>query len=152
MFINKTNEIMQEFHFSHPLTRVWLNRIYNSHFYGSVLWPLRGKDVTTLEKSWNVAIRRNFNLPRETRSYLIEPISGEIHVRTLLARRFVSFVQSIRVSRKRSLRELLNVLEYDTMSVTGRNLRQILIRTSIDDIGKLKPCDITAKYKDIPSG
>ena len=108
--------------------------------------------MISLEKSWNVSIRRIFNLPRQTRSFLVEPLSEEPHVRTLLARRFVNFIQSIRLSKKRSLRELLKVLEFDTMSVTGRNLRHILLQTSIFDIRKLKSRDITAKYKDIPRG
>ena len=90
--------------------------------------------------------------PVKTYSYLVEPISEEPHIRTILARRFVNFVQSIRVSKKKSLRELLKVLEYDTMSVTGGNLRQILIDTDTHDIRNLEPSDIKAKYKDIPIG
>ena len=151
-FINRSNEVMQEFHFAHPRTRIWVNKIYNSHFYGSVLWPLRSKEVTALEKTWNVSIRRMLNLPRESHTYLVEPISEVPHIRTILARRFLTFVQSIRVSNKKPLRELLRVLEYDTMSVTGGNLRQILIHTNIDDVRNLKPCDVTEKYKVIPSG
>ena len=38
------------------------------------------------------------------------------------------------------------------MSVTGRNLRHILLQTSIFHIRKLKSRDITAKYRDIPRG
>ena len=114
------------------------------------MWPLRSKEVTALEKTWNVSVRRLFNLPRETHSYLVEPISEEPHIRTILARRFVNFTQSIRVSKKKSLRELLKVLEYDTMSVTGGNLRQILIHTDTHDIRNLEPSDIKAKY--IPIG
>ena len=151
-FINKCNEIMQEFHFAHPRTRLWVNKIHNSHFYGSVLWPLKSKEVSALEKTWNVSIRRMFDLPRETHTYLVEPISEEPHVRSILAKRFVSFVQSLRVSKKKPLREVLKVLEYDTMSVTGGNLRQILNNTNIDDVRNLKPSDITENYKEIPIG
>ena len=143
---------MQEFHFAHPRTRLWVNKIHNSHFYGSVLWPLRSKEVSALEKTWNVSIRRMFDLPRETHTYLVEPISEEPHVRSILAKRFVSFVQSLRVSKKKPLREVLKVLEYDTMSVTGGNLRQILNNTNIDDVRNLKPSDITENYKEIPIG
>ena len=38
------------------------------------------------------------------------------------------------------------------MSVTGGNLRQILIHTDTHDIRNLEPSDIKAKYKDIPIG
>ena len=46
---------------------------------------------------------------------------------------------------------MLRVVEYDTRSVTGRNLRKILLRTNQDDVRKLKPSDYTAKYRDIPT-
>ena len=41
-YINKVNELTQEFHFAHPLTKVRINNIFNSYFYGSVLWDLFG--------------------------------------------------------------------------------------------------------------
>ena len=65
-YIGKNNDILQEFHFAHPSTRTELNRIQNSHFYGSVLWNLSSKEVAQLEKSWNVSVRRMFDLPRAT--------------------------------------------------------------------------------------
>jgi hypothetical protein len=34
-FINKNNELEQEFHFCHPQTKFAVNKIYNSHFTGS---------------------------------------------------------------------------------------------------------------------
>ena len=149
-FINKTNNILQEFHFSHPKTRTKLVQVYNTHFYGSVLWFLGSQEVNKLEKSWNVAVRRLFNLPRETHCYLIEGVSEEPHVRTILARRFLSFILSIRSSKKKALREVLKVVEYDTRSVTGSNLRNILLQTNEDDVRKLKPSDYRVQYRDIP--
>ena len=149
-FINKTNNILQEFHFCHPKIRAKMTQVYNTHFYGSVLWYLGSKEVNRLEKSWNVAIRRIFNLPRESHCYLIEGVSDYPHVRTLLTRRFLSFIQSIRSSKKEALREVLRVVEYDTNSVTGRNLRNILLKTNQDNVRNLKPSDYRAKYRDVP--
>ena len=42
IFINKVNEIVQEFYFAHPLTKIRINNIFNSAFYGSTLWDLFG--------------------------------------------------------------------------------------------------------------
>ena len=150
-FINRTNEILQEFYFAHPATRSKVINIQNTHFYGSVLWDLRSVEVTKLEKSWNVSVRRTFNLPWDTHCYLIEPFSNEPHIRTILAKRFVNFISAIRNSQKRTLRNLLKVVEFDTPSVTGRNLRNILLMTNVTDIRMLKPSDVKAKYCDIPS-
>ena len=149
-YISKNNDIIQEFHFAHPSTTAQLNKIQNSHFYGSVLWNLSSREVEQLEKSWNISVRRMFNLPRETHCYLIEPISGQAHAKTSMARRFLSFIQSIRASKKQALRNLLRVVEFDTRSVTGRNLRTILLETSVLDVRSLKPADVTTRYSDIP--
>ena len=149
-YINKNNDIIQEFNFAHPKTRAEVNRIENSHFYGSVLWNLASKEAVSLEKSWNVSVRRMFNLPRETHCYLIEAISNQDHVRTLLARRFLSFVQAIRTSKMNVLRNLLRVVEFDTQSVTSRNLRSILLQTDVQDVRNLRPDDVKGKYRDVP--
>ena len=103
-----------------------------------------------MEKTWNISVRRMFNLPRETHCYLIEPISGQDHAKTIMARRFLSFIQTIRSSKKQALKDLLRIVEFDTRSVTGRNLRTILLDTSVQDIRSLKSEHVTAKYRDMP--
>ena len=88
-FIERNNEAIQEFHFSHPRTLVRLNSIYNSHFYGSCLWDLNSDWVLKFEKTWNIAIRKMLRLPQETHCYLIEPVSGLYHMRSLITSRFL---------------------------------------------------------------
>ena len=39
-YIDKNNDLIQEFNFAHPRTINEVNKIQNSHFYGSVLWRL----------------------------------------------------------------------------------------------------------------
>ena len=111
---------------------------------------MSAKEVVKLEKTWNVSIRRMFNLPRETHCYLIEELSDQEHVQTLLAKRFLNFINSIRKSKKLALRSLLRVIEYDTLSVTGRNLTQIMLQTDVQDVKMLKPSDVKKKYRILP--
>ena len=120
--------------------------ITNSHFYGSVLWNLSSKHV---QKTWNVSVRRMFNLPWQTHCYLVEPVSQQPHVRKLMARRFLNFVQSIRRSKKIAIRNLLKSIEFDTRSVTGQNLRNLLLQSNVLDIQKLKGSDVTTEYRSI---
>ena len=126
--------------------------IKNSHFYGSVLWKMGSRFVDKLERSWNVAFRRMFDLPLATHCYLVEPVSDQNHASTLMARRFLNFVQTIRKSKKTSLRNLLKVIDSDTRSVTGHNLRTLLLRSKAENIRDLKPHHVTAKYRNIPEG
>ena len=151
-FIQRNNEIIQEFHFSHPMTLTELNKVYNSHFYGSCLWDLNSDWVLKFENTWNIALRTMLRLPRETHCYLLEPVSGQFHMRSLIASRFLSFITSIRNSKKESLRNLLRTIEYDTRSVTGRNLRKLLLQSDKHDIQSLLPQDGINEFREIPVG
>ena len=41
-YAGKNIELNQEFCWAHPNTKIQVNKIFNSHFYGSVLWNLFG--------------------------------------------------------------------------------------------------------------
>ena len=100
----------------------------------------------TKYKSWNVAFRRMFGPPMETHYYLVEPVSEQKHARTLMAKQFLNFVQAIRSSKKSSLRNLLKVIEFDCRSLTGYNLRSILLKSSADSVQQLKPHHVTGTF------
>ena len=65
-YINKNNDILQEFGFCHPKTKIRINSVYNSHLSGSCLWDLFSKEAVQMENTWNVSIRLMLDLPRET--------------------------------------------------------------------------------------
>ena len=99
-YIQRNNEILQEFHFANPETKLKLNNIYNMSLYSSPLWDLFSAPVDSLEKTYNRSIRMIFNLPLQTHKYLIEPLSGQAHLRFILYTRFINFRQKILMSSK----------------------------------------------------
>ena len=64
-YINKNNELEQEFYFCHPKTKFDVNKIYNSHFTGSPLWNLFSCDAIKMESTWNRSVKLMFDLPYE---------------------------------------------------------------------------------------
>ena len=74
MFINRNNELIQELYFAHPITLIRANNIFNTPFYGSVIWNLFDDSAERLEKSWNISQRLMLSLHRETHRFLIEPM------------------------------------------------------------------------------
>ena len=150
-YIQKNCEIIQEFHFCHPKSKLYINGVYNCHFTGSPLWNLFGMEAQKLERTWNVSIRQMFNLPRETHRYLIEPISESPHVKKVLLCRFLSFLNQVRNSEKKVPKELLKSIQYDTKSITGSNIHNILRMTHQIYIEDVKKQDIyNLDYFDIP--
>ena len=139
-YIQRNNELMQEFAFADCTTKTLINNIYNSHFTGSVLWDQFGKDVEHVYKTWNVSIRKIYRLDRETHRHFIEPISGTPHIKTSFLGRFLRFTQSLSCSNKRCAQNVFHSLNQDCRSTTGRNLRMIANLT-----GKINGDDISLK-------
>ena len=77
------------------------------------------------------------DLPHATHRGFIEPLSGRKHLKRVLLKRFLQFVDKIKTSKKPLLRLLLGLTERNTNSTTGKNLRGIMLLTgkqSIEDI------------------
>jgi hypothetical protein len=142
-YIQRNNEIMQEFHFAHPSTKIKLNNIYNTHFTGSVIWDLFSRETVMVENTWNVSIRKMCNLHRKTHRYIIEPISEVTHIKFSLLKRFLKFTYALAGSSKHPVQALFNILKRDCSSTTGSNLRRIMRLVGKDDINEIQIKDLS---------
>ena len=142
IFIQRSNELLQEFHFAHSDTKVKLNTVYNSHFSGSNCWDLTGRACEMFEATFNRNIKLTYNLPYPTHRNLLQPISNLKPLRVTLAKRFLTFTEKLRQSEKPVLRSMIGLVEHDVQTVTGRNLRRILQLTEKPNIQNLKPSDM----------
>ena len=150
-YIAKNNDIIQEFGFSHPRTKILINTIYNSHLSGSCLWDLFSREAEMMENTWNVSMRLMLNLPKETHRRLIEPLSGIPHIKFSMLKRFLAFLQQIRNSDKEASKFLLESIYKDTNSITGSNLRNILLMTGKATVSELVPDDVSSlQYHPMP--
>ena len=104
-----------------------------------------------MENTWNAAMRSMLDIPRESHKYLIEPLNKTSHIRIVLVKRFLSFIEPIRSSNKLASKFLLDLIFHDTGSTTGSNLRNILLQTDKTDVSELCPQDAyQLKYHQIP--
>ena len=94
-YIQRNNELMQEFAFADSITKTKINSIYNSHFTGSVLWYLFGLDAERIYKTWNTSIRKMFRLDRTSHRYFIEPVSNLPHIKISFIKRFINFIEKL---------------------------------------------------------
>ena len=70
-FPHRNNELCQEFYFTDPNLKIQINNLFNTSFYGSVLWDLFGAEVSRLEKTWNVSLRKMLNIHRQTHRFFL---------------------------------------------------------------------------------
>ena len=153
-FIGKVNSLLQEFHYVDSDLLMRLINVYATSFYGSCLWDLRSKDAEKLYTSWNVTIRNVYRLERRTHRSLIEPLSGCLHLKTMLSSRFVKFHQELLKSSKFCVRFLARLQERDLRTITGKQLYYIarecnLTGTSIENLTPRRVKD-TMRYE--PAG
>ena len=136
-YIQKNNELNQEFFFTHPDTKFEINTIYNSHFTGSSLWDLFSREMEMLENSWNMSFKVMYDLPLQTHRYFVENITEKPHARKMIMKRFLRFCELIMKSKKNALKTVFLNIRRNVKSVTGRNLRKLMFMTGKSDISEL---------------
>ena len=105
-FIGKVNSLYQEFHFSTPEGKSKLVDKFCCTFYGSCLWNFYNRECDKLFKSYNVAMRIGFSIPRNSHRYFIEELTDSYHPKVLLSSRFIKFQESVLKCSKPSVRLL----------------------------------------------
>ena len=130
-----------------------MNQIYNNHFTGSPTWDLFSREADMLYNSWNRSVRLTCNIPLQTHRYFLEPLAESRHLKLVLMKRFLSFILQIENSPKTLPKLLLQTVKRDCRSVTGSNLRNILLLTNKDNVEELVPDDaFKIDYNPVTSG
>ena len=91
-YISKNMEINQEFHLSCSKTKLTIYDIYNSSWFGSVIYDLFSPAALRLESAYNLSVKCTLNLPIRTHGGLIEPLTNRLHLRKLLAQSFLQML------------------------------------------------------------
>ena len=148
MFIGQINSLLQEFHYVSADILVNLVHTYATCMYGSNLWDIQSPYCEKIYSSYNVAIRNILNVDRKTHRFLIEPLSGRLHLKTLLAARYVSFYRSVTDCDKFPVRYLMRLFESDHRTVVGRTMYWLKESCDVDHIGMLTPALVKRKLVD----
>ena len=125
IFIGKFHSLCQLLKNKDPIIYVKLIKVYLIDFYGSNLWNFYDKSSQKFYTSWNRMIRNVFSLPYKTHRYLIEPVSGIPHLKTMVIDRFIKFHDSIVNCNKVITRNLAFIQAKDCRSDFGRNINNI---------------------------
>ena len=94
-----------------------------------------------LFNSWSVSVRIMWNVPYPTHRYFIEPLSGP-HAKTMVYTRYVTFMKSLSKCNKPAVQYLYESIKKDTRTVTGKNIREILILMNSDSIEDINVKDM----------
>ena len=71
-FIKQLMEIREKLHFASPVEILSAFKVYCSSFYGCMLWDLGGERAGQVFNAWTTAIKLAWDVPRGTRTYLVQ--------------------------------------------------------------------------------
>ncbi len=100
-FIGCVNSIITQFGFAHPVCKLKLLVTHGYSFYGSSLWDLYDGDSKKLYITWNIAVRRLYDLPRTAHTRFLTHIAGVPHVNLNLKCRFANLYTKQSILRMR---------------------------------------------------
>ena len=118
-----------------------MNQIYNSHYTSSPRWNLFGSGADRIEGSYNRSVKIMLDFPYATHINLIEPLTGQKHVKKVLINRFLSFMEKIASSGKKAVNMLMETSKQDVRSITGKNYRNIMLLTGKSTVGEVTRVD-----------
>ena len=93
-----------------------------------------------MESSYNRSVKIMLDLPYATHRYLIEPLTGDQHIKKVLISRYLGFMEKISNSKKKAIKMLMETAKQDVRSITGNNYRNIMLlvgKSSVDDVKKV---------------
>ena len=131
IFIDNCMNLNNEFSFMRPENQVTLLRLYNAHFTGSAAWSFTSVLFQQLVNSWNVNLKVIFDLPYASNNFLVEEISGGKNAKQMIYKRYIKFLSSVAKNRRESLVALLNSAVTTVRSLTGGNLRKVLLDSDV---------------------
>ena len=131
-FISNVYSLNQEFAFSTPELKLKMCRLYNTAFYGSNCWEFSSNQLERFSKTWNVNLRIMFDLPQETHCWIVEELSGGKHFLQMIYSRFIKYLTVIKNNKRNFLRTMYSIVANDVKTLTGANIRSILLDTNLD--------------------
>ncbi len=96
------------------------------------LWDLYYNDSKKLYITWKIAVRRLYDLPRTAHTRFLTNIAGIPHLNLNLKCRFAIFLFKAINSQNKRITFLTKLCMYNTMSITGRNVSNMLCEFNIN--------------------
>ena len=134
MFISRSVEVRRQFSFAPPQQVLRAVQIFCCDAYGSPLWRLDSQAVTSFFKAWSSCVRRAYQLPVNTFTYLVEGklASSFTPLRNQVLGRYSGFFRRLCDSPSREVRLMCELASGWAQTVTAINLEHLRKLTGLD--------------------
>ena len=111
-----------------------MSLLFQSHccpFYGSQLWDLTSRGFNSCCKQWNKAVRRIFNLPYRTHTWLLGPLIGKYHISVQLYVKTLRFTHYMLNSTNPIVSYIGHLAKSNSSSPIGKNMAYLRYKYGI---------------------
>lgn len=137
VFNGSVNKLIGNYGNLSPDTLCNLFKSYCCSFYGSQLWNLKSNGFHSCCVQWNKAVRRLYNLPYRTHTWLLGPLIGQSHISVQLAVKTLRFIHGMVKSSNCIVSYIALIAKHCAMSPTGQNLSHLKYIYNVDLDDKL---------------
>ena len=135
VYIGTSNEILNMFTFANAAQKLTAVQTYSCAWYGSMLWDLYSNSANKAYRSWNTTVKMSHNLPRQTRTFIVENYLSPLpSVKQIIIRRYVQYLQSLLSSPNPIICQIAHLAVNTTRSVTGKNVKNIRDEFQLDPL------------------
>ena len=124
-FIGRVNHIHNKYKALPSIAQSQLMNSYCTHLYGCEAWNLQDTHVNSMYTTWNIAVRKIWDLPPMSHRYILPGLCGSSSISVRVQKRFLTMYQKMR----RSDNQLVNILarcsSIDAQSFMNINLQHI---------------------------
>ena len=101
-----------------------LFKTYCCSYYGSPIWDM-SKSIDKIGSTWRCALKRIWNVPRETHREIITLLSDSIPIALSLYKRFLKFVKVAHNGPSITTKSVMKIAVHNPMSTFGKNCNLI---------------------------
>ena len=154
-FIARSVEVREQFSFAPPLQRLRAVQLLCCDAYGSPLWRLNSKQATSFFKAWSSCVRRAFNLPVNTFTYIVEGHLAKCFtpLRNQVLGRYPGFYRRLLDSPSKEVRMMAVLAAGQAQTVTAVNLAHLRALTGLDPaLDSIRQIKDSLPVKTVPDG
>lgn len=140
-FIGQANHVLTKYAKMSSNVKCRMIDSYCCHFYGAETWDFNCSKFDDILTSWNIAIRKSWNLPYRAHRYIL-PVLANHNARDIIYNKFLSMYKSMYESESQHVKFIARSVSKDARSLINLNLQKIAKDTNTD-IEQLISCNIT---------
>ena len=130
-FIGQANHVLSKYSKMDSSVKCKMIESYCCHFYGSETWEHSNCNFSRILTSWNISIRKAWNLPYTAHRYML-PVLARHEPQDIIYYKFLSMYDTMCNSKNEHVKFITKLAKTDAGSLLNQNLQVIANDLNVD--------------------